>query len=102
MIAHSSHCERRRTWTEDRLTGRLPVPRGRYIYYLGRPSASPDGQSWLGFFKAVLKFRTREVSLAGPEPRDNRRNKRRCPPWTTPQFFLKPALARCARDKACR
>ena len=26
MIAHSSHCEWRRTWTEDRLTGRLPCP----------------------------------------------------------------------------
>src|SRR5262249_26092218 len=82
--------------------GASAVPRGRYIYYLGRPSASPDGQSWPGFFKAVLKFRTREVSLAEPEPRDNRRNKRRCPPWTTHQFFLTPAPARCARDKACR
>src|SRR5215471_9951342 len=26
MIAHSSRSERRRTWTEDRLTGRLPCP----------------------------------------------------------------------------
>src|SRR5262249_52666657 len=26
IIAPSSHCEWRRTWTEDRLTGRLPCP----------------------------------------------------------------------------
>src|SRR5262249_38447710 len=43
MIAHSAHCERRRSWTEDRLTGRLPVPRGKYMYYAGRPPASPHG-----------------------------------------------------------
>ena len=45
MTAHSSHSEWRRTWAEDRLTGRLPWPRGRYIYYVGRPPASPDSQS---------------------------------------------------------
>src|SRR5215472_17401957 len=43
MIAHSSRREWRRAWTEGRLTGRLPWPRGRYIYYVGRPPASPDG-----------------------------------------------------------
>src|SRR5215472_2003929 len=40
MIAHSSHCERRRTWAEDRLTGRLPCPEERTFTTSGdRPQA---------------------------------------------------------------
>src|SRR5262249_1680146 len=43
--------------------GASALPRGSYIYYVGRPPASPDDQSWLGFFKAVLNSEPAKLAL---------------------------------------
>ena len=101
MIAHSSHSERRRTWTEDRLTGRLPCPEACTFTTSGdRPQAltahfgdrRPRRET--AVFR-VLRLRQGSSMVASPQAVENNRTRTRA-------FLKRVGWAALAARRGCR